>query len=247
MAPGASAVEISRPVRCPARLLSRMCRVVSPTLAIRWAPCGPYGRVPLRPHGRDVNQSSQNVAEEQVPARRWKSSAWGFISSSMFVLGSLLGNFIPMHPFALMILAVAFIKVSGVLPRRYEQAAADWYQFVVTNLTPSLLVGIGVAYTSIPELINAFSISYFVLVLVTVVGGALGAALVGRMIGFYPIEAAITGGLCRPTWGTGDVAVLSAAHRMKPMPFAQIFFPSRGCRMLILATLLISLLDKERQ
>lgn len=153
-----------------------------------------------------INQSSQNVAEEQVQAPTLESLGMGlFISSSMFVLGSLLGNFIPMHPFALMILAVAFIKVSGVLPRRYEQAAADWYQFVVTNLTPSLLVG--------------------------------------RMIGFYPIEAAITGGLCMANMGgTGDVAVLSAAQRMKLMPFAQISSRLGGAVMLILATLLISLL-----
>ncbi len=77
------------------------------------------------------------MAEEKVQAPTLESLGLGlFISSSMFVLGSLLGNFIPMHPFALMILAVAVIKVSGLLPRRYEQAAADWYQFVVSNLTP---------------------------------------------------------------------------------------------------------------
>ncbi|MGY3853738.1 2-hydroxycarboxylate transporter family protein [Aeromonas aquatilis] len=191
-----------------------------------------------------VKENSQSIADEQAEAPTLQSLGMGlFISSSMFVLGSLLGNFIPMHPFALMILAVAFIKVSGVLPRRYEQAAADWYQFVVSNLTPSLLVGIGVAYTSIPELISAFSISYFVLVMVTVIGGALGAALVGRMIGFYPIEAAITGGLCMANMGgTGDVAVLSAAQRMKLMPFAQISSRLGGAVMLILATALISLL-----
>ncbi|HDO1323549.1 2-hydroxycarboxylate transporter family protein [Aeromonas veronii] len=190
-----------------------------------------------------VKESSQSIADEQAEAPTLQSLGMGlFISSSMFVLGSLLGNFIPMHPFALMILAVAFIKVSGVLPRRYEQAAADWYQFVVSNLTPSLLVGIGVAYTSIPELISAFSVSYFVLVMVTVIGGALGAALVGRMIGFYPIEAAITGGLCMANMGgTGDVAVLSAAQRMKLMPFAQISSRLGGAVMLILATALISL------
>ncbi|MFB2865332.1 2-hydroxycarboxylate transporter family protein [Aeromonas sp. MdU4] len=191
-----------------------------------------------------VKENSQRIADEQAEAPTLQSLGMGlFISSSMFVLGSLLGNFIPMHPFALMILAVAFIKVSGVLPRRYEQAAADWYQFVVSNLTPSLLVGIGVAYTSIPELISAFSISYFVLVMVTVIGGALGAALVGKMIGFYPIEAAITGGLCMANMGgTGDVAVLSAAQRMKLMPFAQISSRLGGAVMLILATALISLL-----
>ncbi|MGN5224743.1 2-hydroxycarboxylate transporter family protein [Aeromonas veronii] len=190
-----------------------------------------------------VKESSQSIADEQAEAPTLQSLGMGlFISSSMFVLGSLLGNFVPMHPFALMILAVAFIKVSGLLPRRYEQAAADWYQFVVSNLTPSLLVGIGVAYTSIPELISAFSISYFVLVMVTVIGGAFGAALVGRMIGFYPIEAAITGGLCMANMGgTGDVAVLSAAQRMKLMPFAQISSRLGGAVMLILATALISL------
>ena len=190
-----------------------------------------------------VKESGQSVADEQAEAPTLQSLGMGlFISSSMFVLGSLLGNFIPMHPFALMILAVAFIKVSGVLPRRYEQAAADWYQFVVSNLTPSLLVGIGVAYTSIPELIGAFSVNYFIMVLTTVVGGALGAALVGRMIGFYPIEAAITGGLCMANMGgTGDVAVLSAAQRMKLMPFAQISSRLGGAVMLILATALISL------
>ena len=73
-----------------------------------------------------VKESSQSIAEEQAEAPTLQSLGMGlFISSSMFVLGSLLGNFIPMHPFALMILAVAFIKVSGLLPRRYEQAAAE--------------------------------------------------------------------------------------------------------------------------
>ncbi len=194
-----------------------------------------------------MQMSSADLLSRMVPAVVIANTLAILVGSLLARLGrrypSLLGNFIPMHPFALMILAVAFIKVSGLLPRRYEQAAADWYQFVVSNLTPSLLVGIGVAYTSIPELISAFSISYFVLVMVTVIGGALGAALVGRMIGFYPIEAAITGGLCMANMGgTGDVAVLSAAQRMKLMPFAQISSRLGGAVMLILATALISLL-----
>ncbi|HGP6939738.1 TPA: 2-hydroxycarboxylate transporter family protein, partial [Vibrio cholerae O1] len=67
--------------------------------------------------------------------------------------------------------------------------------------------------------------------------------IVGRMIGFYPIEAAITGGLCMANMGgTGDVAVLSAAQRMTLMPFAQISSRLGGAFMLILATLIISLL-----
>ncbi|ENY73649.1 sodium:citrate symporter [Aeromonas diversa CDC 2478-85] len=231
-----------------AELLSRMVPavVIANTLAILVGSLlARIGRryPSLTGNGRLMIREETATAEEVTRTPTLESLGIGlFISSSMFVLGSLLGKFIPMHPFALMILAVATIKVSGLLPRRYEEAAADWYQFVVTNLTPSLLVGIGVAYTSIPELIGAFSAQYFVLVLVTVLGGALGAAIVGRMIGFYPIEAAITGGLCMANMGgTGDVAVLSAAQRMNLMPFAQISSRLGGAFMLILATLLISL------
>jgi len=53
-----------------------------------------------------VKENSQSIADEQAEAPTLQSLGMGlFISSSMFVLGSLLGNFIPMHPFALMILA----------------------------------------------------------------------------------------------------------------------------------------------
>lgn len=189
-----------------------------------------------------VNEENAPPAEHSAAPSMDTLGIGLFISLSMFVLGSLLSLVIPMHPFALMILSVAVIKIAGVLPRAYEEAAASWYQFVVTNLTGPLLVGIGIAYTDINALLDALSLSYLLLVTVTVVGSALGAALVGRLVGFYPIEAAITGSLCMANMGgTGDVAVLSAARRMQLMPFAQISSRLGGAFMLILATLIISL------
>ena len=51
------------------------------------------------------------------------------------------------------------------------------------------------------------------IVFAVVAGAGLGAGLVGKLMGFYPIEAAITAGLCMANMGgTGDVAVLSAAN-----------------------------------
>jgi Na+/citrate or Na+/malate symporter len=47
-------------------------------------------------------------------------------------------------------------------------------------------------------------------------------ALVGRMLGMYPIEAAIVNACHSGQGGTGDVAILTAANRMQLMPFAQI-------------------------
>jgi malate:Na+ symporter len=46
--------------------------------------------------------------------------------------------------------------------------------------------------------------------------------LVGRLVGMYPIEAAIVNATHSGLGGTGDVAILTAANRMELMPFAQI-------------------------
>ncbi|WP_438883323.1 2-hydroxycarboxylate transporter family protein, partial [Bacillus cereus group sp. Bce013] len=78
---------------------------------------------------------------------------------------------------------------------------------------------------------------YFLMVLATVLGAVVGAALIGRLIGFNPIEAAITAGLCMANMGgTGDVAVLAASKRMELMPFAQISSRIGWALMLIMAT-----------
>ena len=112
----------------------------------------------------------------------------------------------------------------------------------MTNFTAALLVGIGIAYTSLKEVISAFSPTYLALVITTVVGSIIGTAIVGKFMNFYMIEGSITAGLCMANMGgTGDVAVLSAAKRMELMPFAQISSRIGGAFMLILTSLLINL------
>jgi Na+/citrate or Na+/malate symporter len=143
-----------------------------------------------------------------------------------------------------MILSVAIIKVSGLLPQKFEICCYQWFQFVMTNLTGVLLVGIGVAYTNLAEVAAAFSGEYMMLVAVTVFGAIIGAGIVGKLVGFFPIEAAITGGLCMSNMGgTGDVAVLSAAKRMELMPFAQISSRIGGAFMLILSSVALQLVS----
>jgi len=104
-------------------------------------------------------------------------------------------------------------------------------------------VGIGLCYLELNTVIETFSLSYLILCLVTVIGAFLGAGLVGKWVGFYPVESGITAGLCMSNMGgTGDVAVLSAANRMELMPFAQISSRLGGAIILIIGSLLLSLL-----
>jgi Na+/citrate or Na+/malate symporter len=123
-----------------------------------------------------------------------------------------------------------------------EICCYQWFQFVMKNLTGVLLVGIGVAYTNLNEVAAAFSAQYVLMVSVTVLGAILGAGIIGKFVGFFPIESAITGGLCMANMGgTGDVAVLSAAKRMELMPFAQISSRIGGAFMLILSSVMLQL------
>ncbi|NLH55055.1 MAG: 2-hydroxycarboxylate transporter family protein [Acholeplasmataceae bacterium] len=151
-----------------------------------------------------------------------------------------LGN---IHAYAWMIIAVAVCKITRALPSKLEIACHQWFQFMSKNLTPMLLVGIGAVYVTLGDVINAFSLQYLLLCLVTVVGAIIGAGAVSYLVGFYPVEGAITSGLCMSNMGgTGDVACLSAADRMELMPFAQISSRIGGAFILLLATLLLSLL-----
>ncbi|MHC1748261.1 MAG: 2-hydroxycarboxylate transporter family protein [Cellulosilyticaceae bacterium] len=165
------------------------------------------------------------------------------VSLSFFAWGSIVGKFIPaVHPYAWMIITVVILKAVGVIPDKLEHAAQQWSQFVMTNFTSALLVGIGIAMIDLNAVAAAFTPLYFFLVIVVVVSVAIGAGIGGKLVGFYPVEAAITAGLCTTNMGgTGDIAVLSASNRMELIPFAQISTRICGAITLIVASILLKL------
>ncbi len=198
----------------------------------------------LTGNGKLMREQLDKPAQEEqdAPASVQALGVGALLAITMFLVGTLLSSVIEMHPYALMILFVAFVKISGVMPRELERAAHAWSTFVVNNLTPALLVGIGVVYTNLDQIVMALTWTNLAMVVATVMGAIVGSALVGRLIGFYPIEAAITGGLCMANMGgTGDVAVLASCKRMSLMPFAQISSRLGGAFMLILATFILEL------
>lgn len=192
----------------------------------------------LKTQGEEIHDEKRNLS----PISYKQLGIGMVIATSFFTLGTILSKFINLHPYALMIISVALAKAIGIIELDYEECATKWYQFVMTNFTAALLVGIGVAYTSLKEVISAFSPTYLFLVLTTVVGSIIGTAIIGKFMNFYMVESSITAGLCMANMGgTGDVAVLSAAKRMELMPFAQISSRIGGAFMLILTSLLINL------
>lgn len=168
----------------------------------------------------------------------------GLISGLLFfVISQMLGEVIPLHPFALMIILLTVLKVFGILPKTIVEGATAWYQFVAKNWTFAILVGIGITFTDLNVIINALTLEFIIVVGAIVIGVTLGAGFVGKLVGFYPIEAAITAGLGMANMGgTGDVSVLAAAKRMDLMPFCQICSTLGAALVLFLADIFANLL-----
>ena len=166
------------------------------------------------------------------------------LSLTYLTIGMIIGKFVPaIHSYAWMIIAVAFSKIIGIIPEKLEKSAYQWGQFVMKNLTSALLVGIGISMIDLVAVYNAISPMYLLLVFVVVSGVTIGAGIGGKIVGFYPVESAITAGLCTTNMGgTGDIAVLSAANRMELIPFAQIATRICGALMLIVASVLLKIL-----
>lgn len=166
------------------------------------------------------------------------------LAMTFYILGVVVGKIVPaVHSYAWMIILVALSKAFGSIPEKFEKAAQQWSQFVMKNWTSALLVGIGISMIDLGAVISAFSPLYMLLVLVVVVCVSIGAGIGGYLVGFYPVESAITAGLCTTNMGgTGDIAVLSAAKRMELLPFAQIATRICGALILIVASILTKVL-----
>ena len=202
----------------------------------------------LTGNGQLVINIDDSLKEErkEPEAKGIKQYATGIVlASAFFAFGSLMSVLVAkagldIHPYAWMIISVAAAKISNIIPEEHEMNTALWFNFVSQNWTAALMLGIGIAYTDLGQIISAFTPVYLVLVLAVIFGAVLGSALIGRLVGFYPIEAAITAGLCMANMGgTGDVAVLTASKRMELMPFAQISSRLGGAFIILMASLLI--------
>lgn len=168
------------------------------------------------------------------------------IAGLLFVLGELLGGLLPfLHPYAWTIIAAAIVKLAGLLPGHLEEASTSWGAMVTQLFVPALLVAVSLTYIDIADVLTSLSSPLFlVLTAVTVLTATLTSGLLGWLVKFYFVEAAITPGLVMAdTGGSGDVAVLSAANRMHLMPFAALTNRLGGAVVLFATSMIAPLLD----
>ncbi|MEB3370468.1 2-hydroxycarboxylate transporter family protein [Saccharopolyspora mangrovi] len=200
-------------------------------------------------HGQLMRAQRRDIGHDTAPGRNKATyTALGqglLIAGLLFVLGELLGGLLPvLHPYAWTIIAAAIVKIAGLLPRHLEEASTSWGAMVTQLFVPALLVAVSLTYIDIADVLTSLSSPLFlVLTAVTVLSATLTSGLLGWLVKFHFVEAAITPGLVMAdTGGSGDVAVLSAANRMHLMPFAALTNRLGGAVVLFVTSMIAPLL-----
>lgn len=144
------------------------------------------------------------------------------------------------HNFAYSIIFVVVIAALGIIPANIRAAAKQVQGFMVSVVGMLCMVAMGVDF-DLAELASAMNLSNLLIALVVVLGAIVGSALVGKLVGFYPIDAAVTAGLCMANrGGSGDIAVLGAANRLELISYAQLSSRVGGGIVLIIASFFFS-------
>lgn len=200
----------------------------------------------LTGNGRLVNDGHE--VEPPVPMKpTFAGLCTGLIISLAFYeSGALCNKFMPLIPtYAWMIIAVVLVKGTGVMPDKLEDAARQWGHFSIHSFTAASLAGIGASLIDLKTIMHTLTPFYLFSVVLIVASITLTASVIGKWLGFYPLEAAITAGMCTTNMGgSGNVAVLSSAKRMELLPFSQIVTRSCGALMLTIGGILVQLLQR---
>lgn len=144
------------------------------------------------------------------------------------------------HAYAYMIIFVVILAATGLIPASVRAGAKRLQSFMTGVLGMVIMVGMGADF-DIAELFSVMTPGNVIMALAIVIGAIIGAGGVGYLVGFYPVDSALTAGLCMANrGGSGDLACLGAADRMDLMAYAQLSSRLGGGIVLIIASFLFS-------
>ena len=204
-----------------------------------------------------IDNSKEAVKDKEVDVKPelTDTTAAFILTGVLFMVAHILGELwaafakshnikFELHRLVFLILLTIFLNIANVVPDKIKAGAKRMQTFFSKHTIWILMAAVGFT-TDVQEIINAVTISNLLIALAIVLGAVGFIMLIARKMKFYPIEAAITAGLCMANrGGAGDVAVLGAADRMDLMSFAQISSRIGGAVMLVLGSVLFGLFAK---
>jgi len=145
-----------------------------------------------------------------------------FLLITLYLTGVLLEGFIGLPAAVLIIFGSTILKYFEILPKRVETGTKQLSKLVSSLFTLPLMVGLGIIYLTLEDVLAMLSWQYLLVILSVVVTlGATGYVL-SRFVKMHPVEATILSLNQSAMGGTGNVAILSTSERQEMMPFAQV-------------------------
>ena len=204
-----------------------------------------------------IDNSKEAVKDKEVDVKPelTDTTAAFILTGVLFMVAHILGELwaafakshnikFELHRLVFLILLTIFLNIANLVPDKIKAGAKRMQTLFSKHTIWILMAAVGFT-TDVQEIINAVTISNLLIALAIVLGAVGFIMLIARKMKFYPIEAAITAGLCMANrGGAGDVAVLGAADRMDLMSFAQISSRIGGAMMLVLGSVLFGLFAK---
>lgn len=225
----------------PAAVIGNIFAVVSAGLMMRLGEKKKHlsgnGKLVKSEDGNEVPEEKEKVIDFSL------MGAGLLIACTFFIVGTLGQKFIGVPGPVIMILFATLIKCLKVMPHKMEDGAHNLYKFISTSLTWPLMVGLGMLYIPLEDVVKIVTPAYVIVCASVVFVMILSGYFVGKLMKMYPVDAAIVTGCHSGLGGTGDVAILSASKRMALMPFAQVATRIGGVSTVILASLLLKLLS----
>ncbi|GAM51938.1 malate Na(+) symporter [bacterium endosymbiont of Mortierella elongata FMR23-6] len=167
----------------------------------------------------------------------------GLIAISFYIVGIIVHKLIGLPAPVAMLFLVVLVKLTYTIPPKLENGARTVYSFFSKAVTYPLLFAIGITTTSWADLMAAFNLANIVTIVVTVFTLTTVGFFVGKWIGLYPIESALINTCHSGMGGVGDIAILTSAHRLQLMPFAQIATRLGGALTITFAIVLLGRLS----
>ncbi len=197
---------------------------------------------------RDTSKEMHTEEKQEAPVTMDDIAAAIFLTSGFFMAGQLFSKVllpsvfgVAIPNFAYMIIFAAAANILNLIPDHLRVGMKRCQQFCGTKLVWIQMAGMGIAAIDFHTMLSVISVSNVVIVICIVAGACLGAAIFGWIVGFYPIESAVTAGLCMANMGgAGDLAVLGASKRMSLMAYAQISSRIGGAIILLIGSVAFS-------
>ena len=197
---------------------------------------------------RDQNKEIMTEKKDEIPVTMDDIGAAIFVTAGFYMLGTLVANKIlpsvfgvAIPNFAYLIIFAFLANVLNLIPENVRRGLVQCQKFCGGKLVWIQMAGMGIAAIDFHTMLSVLSFGNLFAVIMIVVGAILGTAVFGWIVGFYPVESAVTAGLCMANMGgAGDLAVLGAAKRMSLMGYAQISSRIGGAIILLIASVAFS-------